>query len=114
MVTFACKKIKLEEVVRCSFGLNKTEYKSFLFLLSSNKKFTVTEMANNFSLKRTTIQKSVKNLLEKKLVNKFQINRKKGGYEFYYTMSEKVKIKAEIKRILDEWVESAKKKVDEL
>lgn len=37
MVTFACKRIRKEELIKCSFDLNKTEYNVLMFLLGGEK-----------------------------------------------------------------------------
>ena len=36
MISFACKDIDKEELIRCSFELNKTEYKLLMFLMLKN------------------------------------------------------------------------------
>ncbi len=114
MLTFACKKIRIEDIIRCSFELNKTEYKTLFFLINNSKKYTVSSIANKMGLNRTTVQKTTKKLLEKKLINKIQINLDKGGYEFYYNMKNKEEFKEGIKEILNKWVVVAEKEINKL
>ena len=82
MVTFSCKKITKEELVSCSFNLNKTKYNLLIFLLKNDKMYTVSQISNVMKLERTTIQKAIKDLVEKKLVRKTQKNLPGGGYVF--------------------------------
>ena len=103
MITFACKKIKKEELIRCSFDLNKTQYNILMFLLKKNKRYSVIEIAKKNKLDRTTVQKAIKVLLKKGLVRRFQKNLTKGGYMYLYEVSRKDEIKKEMKRIISNW-----------
>jgi len=114
MLTFACKKIEIRDIVMCSFELNKTEYRTLFFLLNDDGKFTVSKMAEKMKLNRTTVQKTIKKLVDKKLINKIQLNLDKGGYEFYYNINDKEELKEEIKKILNKWVFVAEREISKL
>ena len=114
MITFACKKIKKEEIVRCSFNINRTEYNIFMFLLKSNNKFDVLEIAEKLNLDRTTVQKAVKRLVELDLVKRFQQNLEKGGYIFLYQINNKKEIKDKLINIITAWYENVKEGINKL
>jgi predicted transcriptional regulator len=114
MIVFACKKIKKEEIIRCSFNINKTEYNIFMFLLKSNNKFDVLQIAEKLDLDRTTVQKAVKRLAELDLVRRYQQNLEKGGYIFFYQINNKKEIKDKLINIITEWYENVKEGINKL
>ncbi len=113
-VTFACKKITHEELVRCSFDLNKTGYNVFVFLLRAKQEKTASEIGEEMSLERTTVQKAVKELLKKHLIKRVRRNLPKGGYTYLYRISERDKIKAKMEEIVYEWYKGVKKGIESL
>ncbi len=113
ITTFACKRISLEQIIRCSFELNKTEYKIFSLLLK-NKDMSVKEISRKLGLTRTSVQKAIKTLLNKSLVRRFQRNLSGGGYQYIYNLNDKQKIKLQIKKILDSWCNSVQKIISKL
>ncbi len=109
---FACKKINIEEVVRCSLGMKKPEFKLFNFMLEHNKRFTIIELSRKLSLNRTTVQKIIKKLVEKELVERYQENLSKGGYLFIYTIKNKQFLKEKIKFIIKKWYENVNNELE--
>lgn len=103
MITFACKNIRLEDLVRCSFDLNKTEYAVLLFLLEQENSLPVVDIAKKMGFERTTVQKAIKKLVQKKLVKRLQQNFEQGGYQFIYHVCHKKKIKSDMKEIVHRW-----------
>jgi len=114
MVTFSCKKISQEELIRCAFNLNKTEYNILMFLLKNNKKYTVSQISQIMKLDRTTIQKAIKNLTNEELVKRRQINLSAGGYMFFYKINDKNEIKNKIKKIIYEWYKHVEEAINKL
>lgn len=114
LITFACKKIKYEDIVRCSFELNKTEYNILMFLLGRSSFYTISQIAKKMKLNRTTIQKAMKTLLRYKLVRRRQKNLLKGGYIFLYKASNKDEIKNRIQNIVKRWYEAVENKINTL
>lgn len=110
-VSFACKHIKLAEIIKCSFDLNKTEYNLLLFLINSNKEMTIKEISEKLSLDRSTIQKAIKSLTEKEVIKRIQSNLENGGYLFSYVTKNKSEIKARILQSVDGWHESVRKSI---
>lgn len=114
MINFACKPISEEDIVRCSFGINKTEYYVLMYLLKKNvKDLTVNEIAKGVLLERSGVQKALKGLLEKGLVTRKMKNLENGGYVYIYSTNKK-EVKEKIKSVLKKWVKDAIKSVEEL
>lgn len=107
MISFACKKISMDDLVKCSFELTKTSYQLMLFLLKKHKYLTINEIADELKLDRTTIQKSMSVLLEKNIVQKKQLNLDKGGYVYIYVIDGKDDIKKRMIDILEKWHKDA-------
>ncbi len=114
MITFSCKKISREELVRCSFNLNKTEYHVLMFLLGKDKLLTASLVSRSMKLDRTTVQKAVKNLVDKELARRMQNNIPGGGYTFLYVVNDKAKIKARMQKIIYRWYKSVEEAIGRL
>lgn len=110
-VSFACKIIKIEDVVRCSFDINKTQYDILMLLSRSKEPLTISEIASKLGKDRTTVQKAVKVLYDKQLITRRQMNLDNGGYTYYYLMKDKENSKKQIIKLIDEWAEEAKRTI---
>lgn len=110
-ISFACKKIDLADLIKCSFDLNKTEYALFIFLLEQKTSLCASTIGSMMKKDRTTIQKAVKKLVEKGLVEKHQANLDNGGYTFMYMIKNKEYIRKTILSIVEGWYSSVVKKV---
>ncbi len=108
MISFACKTINFDDLIRCSFNLNKTEYFLFLFLLTKKEPLSVSSIAEELKKDRTTIQKAMKQLQESNLVIKYQINLEGGGYSFVYKIKNKSQIKEKLISIVTGWTNQVK------
>jgi predicted transcriptional regulator len=106
MISFACQDIEFRDLVRCSFKLNKTEYNVMMFLLVSGKSLRAQDIGTTMQLDRTTVQKAIKKLAEKELVERHQENLGKGGYLYHYRIKNKDDIKQRMLTIVDRWHES--------
>jgi predicted transcriptional regulator len=114
MIYFACKQVNLDEIIKCSFGISKTEYNILMELTKSDGPLSVEEIVKVFKKDRTTIQKALQNLFKKKLVKRRQINLEKGGYAYYYFVEDKEEIKKKVKKIVAEWHKAVITELDEL
>ena len=114
MITFACKKIEQEDLIRCSFDINKTEYNVLMFMFRKKEQLSVSKIAELMNLERTTIQKAIKTLLKKNLVKRMQTNLPKGGYVFLYKINNHEKIKKKMKKTIFEWYQSVKIAIEKL
>ena len=111
-VSFACKKVNLKDILKCSFNLNKSEYKLLLHLLEQNKSMTASQTAQKLGLDRTTIQKAIKPLLKKGLVERMQENLPRGSYVFKYKAKSKQEIKNQTKAMIAKWNENVEREID--
>lgn len=111
MIDFACKKFDIEEVVKCSLGLSKSEFRLLNFLIENDKQFTTDELSKKLNLDKSTIQRSVKKLHQKNLVSRGQINQSIGGYLFLYRIKEKEKIRKIVLDTIEAWVQTFRDKI---
>jgi predicted transcriptional regulator len=114
MITFSCKKISKENLIKCSLALNKTEYNLLMFLLKKDKSFTAIQISELMNLDRTTIQKAISNLVEKELVKRKQKNISGGGYTFLYLIENKQEIKNKIKEVIRKWCKGVEEAINEI
>ena len=112
ILNFACKSINTSEIIQCSYGLGRGDYKVFELLLKQKEPKTIKELSEMLSKERTTIQKVVTKLVNKGIVKRRQMNLSSGGYVFVYFIKNKEKIKQEIKEIMKQWCEDAMKAID--
>ena len=114
MVTFSCKKITEEELIKCSFSLNKTEYNVLMSLLKNENACTIFQISRAAKLERTTVQKAIKSLVEKGIAKRAQKNLSGGGYIFLYKPNNKDEIKSKMKEITYKWYKNVEEFIDKL
>lgn len=114
MNSLRCKRMDSKELIKCTFDLTKTELRIFLFLLKLNASVPSIEISKKIGLDRTTIQKSLKKLLEKKIIDRRQNNLDNGGYVFLYSVKQKEPLKEQMKQIIDEWKTTAQNQLENL
>ena len=110
-IDFVCRVIALEDILKCSFGLNKTEIAIMKFLLEEKEELTIEEIMKKISRDRTTIQRGVKRLFEKDLIKRRQINLDKGGYVFIYSSKPKAELKDKVFKIFESFKENVGKEI---
>ena len=108
---FACKQIDVQDIIACSLGLKKAEFKVFEKLLVSDH-ITVKELSKSLNLDRTTLQKVLKNFVKNDLVERYQENLDNGGYIFVYKIRDKSILKKRIHSAIDKWHGTARHAVD--
>lgn len=108
---FACKKIDVKDIIACSLGLKKSEYKVFEILLLGDH-FTLKDLSKKLSLDRTTVQKVLKNFVNNDLVIRYQENLNNGGYVFVYKIKDKSILKKRINTAIDKWHDVAKQSIE--
>jgi len=109
-INFACKTFPINNVLKCSFGLTTTEFEVLKILLKKNES-SVDEIATLLGKNRTTIQRSIKPLINKNLIKRKQYNLDGGGYQYYYSPAHKEEIK---KRIRNEFQSFTEKVTNEI
>lgn len=109
MIDFACRQFDLKDILKCSLGLTKAEFRVFeFFIKNQDKKYTSLDISNKMHLDITTIQKSLKKLFEKNIIVRIQKNLSNGGYIYYY----EIKNKNFISQIVLDTINSWQKKVE--
>ncbi|MBU1201998.1 MAG: hypothetical protein KJ583_04915 [Nanoarchaeota archaeon] len=111
MISFACKKIELKDLIKCSFDLNKTDYVVFNFLMKKNKEFSVEKIAKALVFERSSVQKAIQKLVFRNLVLRRQVNLEQGGYKFFYSINDREEIKRRIQEIIDGWHRKVKEAI---
>jgi len=110
-LNFVCKIFTIEDLLKCSFGLNKTELQIMKFLLEEKEEKTIEEIIKIIKKDRTTVQRAVKKLFEKDLIKRRQINLKNGGYVFVYSPKAKAELKEKVYKIFEAFKESVGKEI---
>ena len=103
MISFACKRVGFDELLMCSFGLTKGEYRLLMLLLERGEESNIKELSRLAGVDRSTSQKSISNLMKKELVMRRQVNQPNGGYFFYYSPIRKELIKQRMVQTLKNW-----------
>ena len=111
MIDFACKKFDLEEVIKCSLGLSKSEFRLLKFLIDKNKEFTTEDLSKKLNLDKSTIQRAVKKMHEGGPIRRGQINQSVGGYVFLYRIKDKKEIREIVSKIVEGWVKVFHEKI---
>lgn len=120
------KKIfKSGNLFKCILGLNELESNVFSYLLK-NKHVTTIELADILEKDRSSIQRSLQNLIELKMIKRDSMSLKaftnlkgyeesnKRGYLFVYTAEDLDYIKNKFTRLLEQWYHSMLKYIDSL
>lgn len=110
MVDFACKSVKIDDIVKCALGLSRGEVKLLRFLVKNEgKSFSTDELSKKLKFDQSTVQRGVKKLFSQDILEKTQKNLDHGGYEFEYSSKNKNQIRKVITSSIKTWV----KKVEE-
>jgi predicted transcriptional regulator len=111
MISFACKKVDVKDIVMCGFDLRRTEYEVLLALLKEEEASSIQDLSTQHGLDRSTVQKAISRLVAKELVERRQINIPAGGYRYLYLVPEKSAIKARLTRIVEGWQANVKDEI---
>jgi predicted transcriptional regulator len=113
MVDFGCREFDVDEIVKCSLSLTRAEFKVLAFLLKRQKFMKSDDVAEAMSLDLSTIQKALKKLYGKGILERRQKNLDNGGYVYIYRAENRQKVREIIKGIIREWSKKVGKKIDE-
>jgi predicted transcriptional regulator len=103
MLDFACKTFDLDEVIKCSLGLTKAEYKLLSRLMQGRDWKTTSELAKQSKYSLSAIQRCMKTLYEKGVVERKQVNLEGGGYTYIYRVKDRTELRKVIESILGAW-----------
>lgn len=103
---FACKEFKVEDVIKCALNLTKADLNTMKCFLNEPDKWVDTDaLSKSLKLDISTVQRSVKKLHEKGIVQRSQQNLDGGGYVFIYKIHSKKQIKNLILEIVQSWAD---------
>ncbi|MBU0758222.1 MAG: MarR family transcriptional regulator [Nanoarchaeota archaeon] len=115
MIDFACKSFKIDEVIKCSLGLSKSDFAVVkLMLKNGDRWFNTSDLAEGMHLNLTTVQRSVKKLHEKDIIERTQNNLDNGGYLFFYRFKDKRLFSKKIHEIITSWVRKVDSELENL
>ncbi len=125
MINFACKKFDINEILRCSLGLTKTEYVIFNFIKENPEYLSSRTIAEKLDLDLTTAQRAMKKFFSLKVVSRMQENLENGGYIFRYRIKNSIlnlkilsrikpqsEIQSIISNIIDNWTKNIKSEIN--
>ncbi|WP_048128284.1 TrmB family transcriptional regulator [Methanosarcina lacustris] len=106
MIDFACKEFKVEDVIKCALSLTKADLNVMKHFLNEPEKWVETDtLSRSLDLDISTVQRSVKKLHEKGILQRSQQNLDGGGYVFIYKIHSRNQIKNVILKIVQSWAD---------
>ncbi|MFZ2498292.1 MAG: MarR family transcriptional regulator [Methanosarcina sp.] len=106
MIDFACKEFRVEDVIKCALNLTKADLKVMKYFLNETEQWVDTDsLSKVLKLDISTIQRSVKKLHEKEILQRSQQNLDGGGYVFRYKIHSRAKIKNIIMTVVNSWAD---------
>ena len=115
MIDFACKQFDINQVIKCGLGLTKSDLKVLeLLLKNSADSFTTEDIAKELNLDLSTVQRAVKKLHEKDVIERHQQNFDVGGYAFIYEIKNKNHVRQVISDIIQGWSDKVKSELKRL
>jgi len=109
---FACKKISMDEILKCGLNLTKSEINILKFFLKNKAQWVTTELiADELQINLSTAQRAVKKLSEKNILIKSQKNLEHGGYIFDYKIKDKKHIKDIVMNVISNWTNKVEKEI---
>lgn len=111
MLDFACKQFDIKDVIKCALGLSRAEFSLVGFLLGNDEWITAEEMARSLKLDVSTVQRGLKKLTQKEVVQRRQNNLEQGGYVFFYKLKDKKVLRKIILNIVEKWKQRVEKEV---
>jgi predicted transcriptional regulator len=113
MIDFACKEFDLDDIIKCSLGMTKAEFKLVDMFLTSNQEWLTTQdIAKKLKLDLSTVQRCVKSLNEKDIIIRRQENLNSGGYVFRYQLKKREELREKIKDTISRWVSRVNDELD--
>jgi len=100
-----------DELIFCLLGLNELEGKVLLFLLQ-NPNSKVTEISGSLGKHRTSIQKTLTQLINTGVIMRKAVNLRR-GYNFVYSPISKERIKDNLIKSVETWSDLVKDRIME-
>ena len=100
-------------MIKCALNLTKADLKAMKYFLNEKEQWVDTEFLSKvLKLDISTIQRSVKKLHEKEILQRSQQNLDGGGYIFKYKVNARAKIKNIIMTVVNSWAERLGQELD--
>lgn len=112
MIDFACKTFNINDVVKCSLGLSKADYRIFEFFLDAKDWVTTGQISGKLKFNLSTVQRSVKKLFNQGILERKQQNLKGGGYIFIYKIKSMDALRSIIMDTVNGWVDKVSSELD--
>ncbi len=113
MIDFACKEFKIEDVIKCALNLTKADLKVMRYFLDEKEQWVDTDsLSKVLKLDISTVQRSVKKLHEKEILQRSQQNLDGGGYVFKYKVNSRTKVKNIIMSVVNSWADRLEQELE--
>ena len=112
MIDFACKKFDIKEIIKCSLNLSKSDFSVMQKLFVYKDFLSSKDISDKVDLDITTVQRTLKKLYEKGIVNRKQVNIDTGGYVYMYRIKSREELKYQITNIIDKWSGTVKHEIE--
>jgi len=106
-IDFTCTDVKTSTLLSCSFNLNKSELHILEYFFRNKTPRSIQDIAADLKLERSGVQKAIKSLLNKEVLDRRQVNNDAGGYYYRYFMKNRDEIRVLMKTRLDSWYSNA-------
>ncbi len=105
--------IGAEELIKCALGMKTTEIQAYCTLVNAGP-ITVQDAADTLDKSRSTAQRLLQNLVEKRLATREEELIGLGGYKYIYRAVPPERLKDSIRETLDRWYERMTSELDDL
>jgi predicted transcriptional regulator len=113
MIDFACKKFDLNEIIKCSLNLTRTEFEVMKYLIINDEKiFGTVDLSDKLNIGLSTVQKALKKMKENDILHQSQKNIEGGGYYFTYKIKNKLELRKIIIKIVQKWSKKVEKEIE--
>jgi len=105
--------LTLENIMCCIFDIKPLDVAVYLTLLK-NGPSKVSNVAQLLNRDRSTIQRSMQNLIRAGLVRRKQVNLRKGGYFYRYEAIPFNELRYKILETIEEWRKEVRRWIEEM
>lgn len=107
------QEMECEEVLKHCYGFNQLAVESYLTLLESDGAMTVDELAVGVDRERSTVYRTVQQLLQAGFLRKEQVNYDDGGYYHVYKPKDPKDVTDEMQQTLNSLYSKLERKIRE-
>jgi predicted transcriptional regulator len=107
------QEMECEEVLKHCYGFNQLAVESYLTLLESDEAMTVDELAVAVDRDRSTVYRTVQQLLQAGFLRKEQVNYDAGGYYHVYKPKDPKDVADEMQQTLNSLYSKLERKIRE-